>query len=305
MKDTFKIYYTGVLKRLKAEIDLLNDIIPHALTKGQNNEESLKNVIKNLIPSKYSIGSGIIIDSFGERSRQCDIIIYDNTTYPNLFNQSSNSIFPVETVIACIEIKTYIDDEILNDVTLNTESLRKLKHYVPEITLNQPDPQYPIAIKKFPTRPPLSFLVCFRSNSNNPDTWKKRFLAKNFSNLPDISFLIDNAAMYFFKDIAKTRDALNFMSIFFLLREFDINPSGGKKQFYYSDKPNHEFLINGNIYRSTSLMMDKEYPIPMPERAFLSFLIELIRQLDTYPRHITFDATKYLDDQFIDGTIIP
>lgn len=227
MKEILKTYYTGVLKRLKAEIDLLNEIVPHNLTKGQNNEESLKNIISNLIPKRYSIGSGIIIDSFGEKSRQCDIVIYDNGIYPNLFNQSSNSIFPVETVLACIEVKTYIDDSILDDVTNNTESIKKLRHYVPTISINRPNASAPIVLKNLNTIPPISYLIAFRSNSENPQTWKKRFLSKTHANLPDASLLIENSLAYFFNDIS-IKTSSNFLSTMFLLREIDINSSGTK-----------------------------------------------------------------------------
>ena len=46
-KSLLEVYYEGVADRLRAEIDLLNNIIPHNVTKGSCNEEALKNVIKN------------------------------------------------------------------------------------------------------------------------------------------------------------------------------------------------------------------------------------------------------------------
>ena len=122
---------------LRAEIDLLNQIIPHSSTKGTRNEEALKSIIENFLPKKYSVGSGIIIDSFGNASKQVDLVIYDSTIYPSLFSQTSTSIYPVETVLATIEVKTFLDESALGEIVENTKSIKKLKHYVDQITILQ------------------------------------------------------------------------------------------------------------------------------------------------------------------------
>jgi hypothetical protein len=300
MKNVLHLYYSGILKKLNTEVNILNELIPHALTKGLNNEESIKSVIKSLLPTKYSVGSGMVIDSFGNRSRQCDIIIFDSSTYSNLFNQTSNSLFPVETVLGCIEIKTFLDDSILDDVIENTRSLKKLKHYSDEIAYNQPDPEYPIRIKKSKTEAPYSYLFAFRTNSNSPVTWKKRFEKRNLKELPDSSILLDNSLYLYFKDIIN-RDSCGLNTTFYHLREFDVNEKGSETNFVTADKPNYEFWHAGTKYKSSSQKMEDAYPIGMPERAFLTFLIKLLIDIENRPKHITFDPTKYLKETYSSG----
>jgi hypothetical protein len=43
-------------------------------------------------------GTGIIIDSSGNKSEQVDIIIYDSQFHPELFAQGSTVLFPVDVV---------------------------------------------------------------------------------------------------------------------------------------------------------------------------------------------------------------
>ncbi len=205
--------YEGVLKRLKAEVELLNAIIPHSVTKGSQNEEALKNTIRNFIPKKYSIGQGIIIDSFGNASKQIDLIIYDSYIYPSLFSQASTSLYPVETVVAAIEVKTFLGQEQLKKTAENTKSIMALKHYVNSLTINQPNPDTPLLIKSYPTRPPLSFLFAFHQDSKEPSTWKKRFAELNeYENFPEMSLLLEIACVFRFPDIA-IKEAAGFQGM--------------------------------------------------------------------------------------------
>jgi hypothetical protein len=304
MANILHTYYTGVLRRLKSEVDLLNQIIPHNLTKGTENEQSLKKVVGSFIPRKYSLGSGIIIDSFGNQSRQADLVIYDSHIYPNLFSQSSTTIFPVETVIATIEVKTYLDNAKLKDVFQNTNSIRQLKHYEDTISLNQPDKDHPIKIMQYPTRPPLTGLFAFRVDSDSPHTWKERHLAYgNYDDMPEVSLLLDIATVFRFSDISQ-RSAESFQSLYYPLREKDTSPTGGLDQLLCTQSPQETFLTNDSVYKSGTFKIGEAYPIFMPERAFLSFLIALNILLDMYPKHISFDASKYLEAQYSHGQLL-
>ena len=70
------MYYDGVTLRLQAEIDFLNRLISHAGEKGRANENALINLIVKFLPKRYNVGSGIIIDKEGNRSKQIDVIFF-------------------------------------------------------------------------------------------------------------------------------------------------------------------------------------------------------------------------------------
>ncbi len=303
VNNILQTYYLGVLKRLRAEVDLLNQIIPHAVTKGSENEESLKNVIKNFIPHKYSIGSGIVIDSFGNKSKQIDLIVYDSHIYPNLFSQSSTTLFPVETVIACIEVKTLLNGTNLKEeVFENTKSIRQLKHYVDQITINKPDADNPVHCVTYQTMPPLSVLFAFRVDSQDPITWKNRFCdCHDFQECtPDISLLLDIATGFKFPNVSnKTKE--QFESLTFQVRECDVKCNGSVDVAIFNSEPEQMLTIDQNIYKSSKSKLGEIYPVLMPERAFLNFLILLNKALDVYPKHSVFEPEKYLDDKYAHG----
>lgn len=120
-------YWSGVLRRLQAEVDSFNQIIPHQGEKGRANELSLTRVIERLVPGRYGVGSGVVIDSDGTASKQMDIIIYDRVDEPQVMAQTTQFLFPVENVRACIEVKTTLNEREIQDVGEKRNSVARLR----------------------------------------------------------------------------------------------------------------------------------------------------------------------------------
>ena len=119
-------YYQGVAERLRAEVDLLNKVISHDDGMGEANESVLRNLIKRFIPSRYGVGSGIVVDHAGRSSRQCDIIIYDPLLYPSLLALGEVHLFPVDFVYGVIEVKTTLDVGKVKIALENIASVKRL-----------------------------------------------------------------------------------------------------------------------------------------------------------------------------------
>src|SRR2546425_1682633 len=164
-------FFSGILHQLQGEVDLINALVPHNATKGDLNEQSLKRILASFLPNRYAIGSGFVVDSFGARSKQVDIVVYDAIYSTKLFNATSQVIFPVETVLACIEVKTQINRAGLEEIVKENEAINKLQHYAPAIqavrTSGSPPP---IQLSERNTRPPLTFTVASHTESDNPST---------------------------------------------------------------------------------------------------------------------------------------
>ena len=47
---------------------------PHAVGSGRENSARMK--LKNILPAGVGIGSGFVIDSYGNTSQQCDIMLF-------------------------------------------------------------------------------------------------------------------------------------------------------------------------------------------------------------------------------------
>ncbi len=66
-----------VAKKLKIDFEGITKQIQHNGVKGSAREDLLKDYLKKLLPEKYSISSGIIIDNNQKQSKQQDFIIHD------------------------------------------------------------------------------------------------------------------------------------------------------------------------------------------------------------------------------------
>lgn len=120
-------YWSGVLRRLQAEVEVFNELICHAGEKGRANELTLSSMVSRLVPQKYAVGTGLLIDSFDAASSQMDLIIFNRTDEPALLAQSSHLLFPVENVRLCVEVKTTIDKEEIEDAARKCASVRALR----------------------------------------------------------------------------------------------------------------------------------------------------------------------------------
>jgi hypothetical protein len=120
-------YWSGVLRRLQAEVDVFNRLVLHNGVMGQENELSLSRVLLNLVPRRYGVSAGLLIDSGERYSKQTDILIYDQAYEPAILAQSTQVLFPVENVRACIEVKTTVEKREIEDFARKMEALQELR----------------------------------------------------------------------------------------------------------------------------------------------------------------------------------
>ena len=113
-----QIDYQGVSKRIE-----------HNGIKGSLREDILKSYIRALLPTKYSVTSGVIMDCAQSQSKQQDCIIYDSFSCPNFFKTETNTVLPIECVYATIEIKSSLDYATLEQSVYNIQSVRRLKKF--------------------------------------------------------------------------------------------------------------------------------------------------------------------------------
>ncbi|MCK4653455.1 MAG: hypothetical protein KAU01_03325 [Candidatus Cloacimonetes bacterium] len=78
----------------------------HSLSKGQFRELFITDLLKHFLPHQFDIGSGIIVNQKGEQSHQTDLVIYDKSILPPFISESISGVFPIESVIATIEVKS-------------------------------------------------------------------------------------------------------------------------------------------------------------------------------------------------------
>ncbi len=114
-------------KNLMAEFQEVTEPLEHNGVKGSLREEILTNCLKELLPQKYSVGSGIIVDADQTQSRQQDFFIYDAFDSPVFLKRSSYQVVPIESVYATVEVKSSLNKTELEKCVKNIQSVKKLK----------------------------------------------------------------------------------------------------------------------------------------------------------------------------------
>lgn len=100
----------------------------HPGEKGSIGETTSKKSISNCLPNFISINSGFVIDSFGTKSKQTDLILHE-TSCPSfsLGPETEYKYFPCEGVCAIGEVKTNIGKKELEDCYAKVKSVISLK----------------------------------------------------------------------------------------------------------------------------------------------------------------------------------
>lgn len=99
-------YWEGVRQRLQAEVDVFSSLVAHRGEQGRENEVALQRVLESLLPKRIGVGTGLVIDRSDHYSKQADLILYDSADEPAILAQTTQLLFPIETVLAVIEVKT-------------------------------------------------------------------------------------------------------------------------------------------------------------------------------------------------------
>ena len=106
----------------------LNVNIYHPGEYGSYRENVIKPFLKIIMPQKYSIGSGFLINNKEGRSSQIDIVIYDSKVTP-LIEDQQNVFYPVETVVGIGEIKSTLSKKDFGEALRRLASNKELKSY--------------------------------------------------------------------------------------------------------------------------------------------------------------------------------
>ena len=96
-------------------------ILEHKGNLGTVREGFIKNFLEDNLPENIKYHSGEIFDSNGNQSGQIDIVLHPISS-PKLFIHKAINLFPIETVLAAIEVKSN-----LNDISSIVESCKKVR----------------------------------------------------------------------------------------------------------------------------------------------------------------------------------
>jgi len=135
---TYHSYMSMLGESFTHRVDLLSQILggAHHLTTGRFRESLLANMIAEFLPSRYSVGTGFVLfpeeaynveghDEESEAildirkhvpSRQIDILVYDDHSFPVVFRDGDVVVVRPEAVRCVIEVKGAVDQSETDDM---------------------------------------------------------------------------------------------------------------------------------------------------------------------------------------------
>lgn len=120
-------YLQHLAERLIGEYAFANNATTPGL-KGGAREFGVAEQLKLLLPAMVGVGSGCVIDSYGNTSRQIDIVIYEKDLCPrfSINGDPATTYFPCEGVIAVGEVKSTVNTKELKDIIQKIQSVKSL-----------------------------------------------------------------------------------------------------------------------------------------------------------------------------------
>jgi hypothetical protein len=99
---------SALIKGLIAEARALRPL-DQTTVKGRLIELFTSRLLSKFLTSQFGLGSGVIINQVGKRSKEIDIIIYDNRILPPFIEEQGIGAYPIESVLAAIEVRSLVD----------------------------------------------------------------------------------------------------------------------------------------------------------------------------------------------------
>ena len=87
--------------------------------------------MEHILPPGIAVGSGCVIDSYGNTSKQMDVVLYEKNICPvySINDAPETTYYPCEGVVAVGEIKSSLGSDELEDIFLKIESVKRLRRF--------------------------------------------------------------------------------------------------------------------------------------------------------------------------------
>ncbi|MDO8588050.1 MAG: hypothetical protein Q7T82_13575 [Armatimonadota bacterium] len=202
---------------------------------GVLRESLIESFLEPMLMPPYKAGTGIVTDSKGYQSGQCDIVIWDDSIFRPLYSARGAGIYLIESVVAVMEVKSTVRRDSVRQTIQRACDFKNMRIQRPQ-TKKHPNNSWDAE----PGVLPLNILFGFRSDVIGSE--EKRALEvvseKGLTNLWDYLQLIvvPGKASWMFQEQEK----------------------GGNTQYPPDPYPYHEVLMPfAALLNSLKLVSDK------------------------------------------------
>ncbi|MBI4492859.1 MAG: hypothetical protein HY690_08720 [Chloroflexi bacterium] len=100
--------------------------VEHAGVNGVLRESLIERFLDHLLMPPYKAGTGVIVDSKGRQSGQCDVIIWDDGIFRPLYSARGAGIYLIESVVAVIEVKSTLKRDSIKQAMARTRDFKRM-----------------------------------------------------------------------------------------------------------------------------------------------------------------------------------
>lgn len=178
-------YFKAINEIFALQTRVLTGALLHYEERGRNDEQRVTKLLEQVLPRRYSLGTGFIICSHGDlpASRQMDIVIHDEIHNSPLFRELAANVFPIESVYATVEVKANLSIDKLREAATALALIRQMakrgKYYASYALVNdavRSNDAQPQAIEiPIPSQlAPRGFVVGFDADAATPESFIER-----------------------------------------------------------------------------------------------------------------------------------
>jgi hypothetical protein len=121
--------FSQVAKRMRADFEESRSAVAHRGSAGSIREDVFSRFLQAYLPQDVRVaGSGEVVSSDGNRSKQIDVLITDNRTPPLYAGGAErHAVVPTEAVYGVVEVKTNLTKATLLEACENIRSAKRLE----------------------------------------------------------------------------------------------------------------------------------------------------------------------------------
>ena len=134
-------YISKIKNALNRSISVAS--LDHRALEGRVREIFAEELLKPILYPGTAIGTGKIIDAAGAVSSETDLVIYSRNTLPPYVYGHNFGVYPVESCIYAIEVKSTLTAQEIKSSISKVAQLRNLKHLYSFYPLNFVQPYGP------------------------------------------------------------------------------------------------------------------------------------------------------------------
>lgn len=178
-------YFNTIKDIFELQTKVLIGALPHYGERGRNDEQRVSRLLEQVLPRRYSMGTGFIISSHPDlpASPQIDIVIHDELDNSPLFRELAANVYPIESIYATVEVKADLAPSELRRATTANATIRQMakrgKYYARHVAAHAPSstqaelPQG-VELQTRSRLAPRGYVVGYDADAATPESFLQR-----------------------------------------------------------------------------------------------------------------------------------